>query len=85
MSPDHSYFSGDPLHFVASIAFAGIGAWNLWTACRYGYVSGRRVNGTRADQPVLFWILTSASALCCIGGLYFMACAVLRIPPPWYP
>ncbi len=81
----NNYFSGDPVHLLVSVLFAGIGAWNLWTAYQYGYVSGRRVRSTRADQPVASWILTSASTVCCVAGLYLVACALLGIPAPWYP
>lgn len=80
-----SYFSGDPIHLIASTIFAALGAWNLWTASQFGYVAGRFGNTKRADQPVIFWLLTTASALVCVAGLYFLACALLHVPPPWYP
>jgi hypothetical protein len=81
----NSYFSGDPVRLFVIIVLAGFAAWNLWTAYQYGYVSGHRVRSTRADQPVAFWILTSASAVVCVAGLYLAACALLHVPPPWYP
>jgi hypothetical protein len=74
----NSYFSGDPTHLVVIVVFAAIGAWNLWTASQYGYVSGRRVRSTRADQRVTVWILVTASAVCCVAGLYFLARAFAR-------
>jgi hypothetical protein len=80
-----SYFSGDPLHLVFITVFAVAGAWNLWTASQYGYVSGRFGKTTRANEPVIFWIFVSASAVVCVAGVYFLLCALLRVPPPWYP
>jgi hypothetical protein len=42
------------------MAFVALGAWNLWTALRFGYVSsagrGNARRYSRDDNPVAFWL-----------------------------